>query len=109
MIGKNLQILRKKRGLTQKELADAIGLTREAVAAYESGRGHILDVTLISLAAALHASADQILGIKAQKTALKDVSLRITKRMKAIDSLPETTKKHILKTIDDSIKANRPA
>ena len=31
-IGKNLQIIRKRRGFTQKELGERIGLTREAIA-----------------------------------------------------------------------------
>jgi hypothetical protein len=68
--------------------------------------GHMLDVTIISIATVLHASADQILGIRPSKTAVKEVSLRLAKRMNAIEALPEVTKKHILKTLDDSIKAN---
>ena len=37
MIGKNLQILRKKKDLTQEALADLIGVARQTVAKWESG------------------------------------------------------------------------
>jgi transcriptional regulator with XRE-family HTH domain len=109
VIASQLKTLRKKRGFTQTELAMKIGLTQKAVAAYEAGRVRILDITLVDIARALHVSTDEILGMKPAKQAFKDISLRLVKRMNAIDSLPETTKKHILKTIDDSIKANNPA
>jgi transcriptional regulator with XRE-family HTH domain len=104
-IGGHLQMLRKKRGLTQKELAEKIGVTREAVAAYESERGHILDVTLINIASVLKTSSDELLGIKIPKRDTPAVSRRLMKRMAIIDSFPEPTKKHIIKILDDCIKA----
>ena len=109
MLGKNVQTYRKKRGLVQKELAEKIGVTREAVAAYESGRGRMVDVTLIDIAKALSVSTDELLGIKMTKSASKDMSLRLIKRMNAIDALPEPKKKHVLKVLDDTLKANSRA
>ena len=35
--GERLKYIRKNRKLTQKQLAECIGLTRQAIAAYESG------------------------------------------------------------------------
>jgi transcriptional regulator with XRE-family HTH domain len=108
LIAAHLKRLRKKNGLTQTALAEKIGLTQKAVAAYESARVRILDITLIDIARALRVSADEILGIKPSKNAV-EISLRLAKRMNAIEELPESAKKHILKTIDDSIKANKLA
>ena len=88
-------------------MAEKVGLTQNAIAAYEVGRVHIVDVTLVDLAKALNVSADELLGVKTTKTATKDMSLRLTKRMNAIDKLPEATKKRVLKTIDDCIVANK--
>lgn len=106
-IGKNLQNIRKKRGFTQAQLAAKIGVTRETITAYEAGRSHLLDTTLINLSKILKVSTDEILGLKKQKDDLPEVSLRLIKRLAIIDTLPEAIKKHIIKNIDDSIKANQ--
>jgi transcriptional regulator with XRE-family HTH domain len=105
IIGKCLQSIRKRRGLTQKELGEKIGLTREAVASYEAGRSHLMDTTLLDMAAALRVSVNAILGLERQ-TAETLVTRRWAKRMAVVESLPESVKKHILRTLDDVIKAN---
>jgi len=109
IIARQLKTLRKKQGLTQVQLAEKVGLTQNAIAAYEVGRVHIVDVTLVDLAKALKVSTDELLGVKTTKVQTKNMSLRLMKRMHAIDALPEPTKKYILKTIDDGIKANKRA
>jgi transcriptional regulator with XRE-family HTH domain len=106
LITQQLKTLRKKRGMTQVQLAEKIGLTQAAIASYESGRIRILDITLIDLAKALNVSTDELLGIKTAKTATKDMSLRLIKRMNAIDTLPEATKKYVIKFLDNTINAN---
>jgi len=104
-IGKNLRSIRKRRGLTQKELGEKIGLTREAIASYEAGRSHLTDITLLDMVAVLRVSIDEILGLKRQASEIP-ITRRWAKRMAIIESLPEPVKKHILRTLDDVIKAN---
>lgn len=105
VIGKNLQSIRKRRGLTQKELGDKIGLTRETVTSYEAGRSHLTDTTLIDIAAALRVSINEILGMERRATETP-ISIRWAKRIEIIESLPESIKKHVLRSLDDIIKAN---
>lgn len=100
-------MIRRRRGLTQKELGERIGLTREAVASYEAGRSRIMDNTLIDLATVLRVSADKILGLERLPDEASPIaSKRWGKRMAILESLPVTVRKHILRTLDDSIKAN---
>jgi transcriptional regulator with XRE-family HTH domain len=104
-IGKSLQSIRKRRGLTQKELGEKIGLTREAVASYESGRSNLVITTFLDIAAVLRVSVNKILGLERQAVEIT-ITRRWAKRMDIIESLPESVKKHILRTLDDVIKAN---
>jgi transcriptional regulator with XRE-family HTH domain len=104
-IGKSLQSIRKRRGFTQKELAEKIGLTREAVASYEAGRSNLMITTLLDIAAVLRVSVNEILGLKGQAVEIT-ITRRWAKRMDIIENLPESVKKHILRTLDDVIKAN---
>jgi len=105
-IGKRLQSIRKRRGLTQKELGEKIGLTREAIAAYEAGRSHLMDTTLLNMAAVLRVSISEILGFERKSSETPIINRRWAKRVAIIESLPESVKKHILRTLDDIIKAN---
>jgi transcriptional regulator with XRE-family HTH domain len=104
-IGKNLQSIRKRRGLTQKELGEKIGLTREAIASYEAGRSNLMITTLLDIATALRVTVNEILGLERQTVEIT-ITRRWAKRMEIIESLPESIKKHILRTLDDVIKAN---
>ena len=104
-IGKNLQSIRKRRGLTQNDLADKIGLTREAIAAYEAGRSHLIDTTLLEMSTVLRVSVNEILGLE-RRNDESPISRRWAKRMAIIEGLSEPVKKHILRTLDDVIKAN---
>jgi len=79
-------------------------MTREAITAYEAGKTHLADTTLMDLAAVLRVSVNEILGLETSET--PEISRRWAKRMEVIESLPESIKKHILRTLDDVIKAN---
>ena len=60
MICENIQILRKKRSLTQEALAEEVGVTRQTIAKWESGES-IPDLELACrLAAALDVSLDDL-------------------------------------------------
>ena len=105
IIGKNLQNIRKRRGFTQKELGDKIGLTREAVTSYEAGRSQLVITTLLDMVTVLQVPINEILDLECQGEKI-NITRRWAKRMDIIDSLPESNKKHILRTLDDVIKAN---
>ena len=104
-MGKRLQRARKKRGLTQKELGEKVGLSREAIASCESGRSHLMAATLADLSSALRVPVGEILGLE-HRAAETAMPRRWAKRMEIVETLPDSVKKHILRTLDDVIKAN---
>lgn len=74
MICENIQILRKKRSLTQEALAEEVGVTRQTIAKWESGES-IPDLELAGrLAAALDVSLDDL--THAPREELEDESLQ---------------------------------
>lgn len=60
--------LREERGLTQKELAEAIGVDRTAIAKYESGASGAKSEMLEKLANYFGVTTDYILGRTNEKT-----------------------------------------
>jgi len=105
-IGQRIARFRKTLGMTQKQLAEKIGIDRFLVSDYERGKIRLYDEMLARFAIALKVSTDELLGIKKNNYDKHIPSLRLMRRIYKIDILPENKKKAILKTIDDLIKAN---
>ena len=62
MLGKNIKVYRKNKGLTQEELAELLNITPQAVSKWESEAG-LPDVSMIiPLAKVLGISTDALLG-----------------------------------------------
>ncbi len=70
--GNRIKALRTEKHLTQKQLADQIGVAVSAVSSYESGARYPSYEVLIHLAGLFHVSTDYLLGLR-QRTEL-DVS-----------------------------------
>lgn len=61
--GEKLKSLRIEKKLTQKQVADRIGLAISAVSSYESGTRYPSYDVLVKLARIFHVSTDYLLGI----------------------------------------------
>ena len=74
MICENIQILRKKRNLTQEALAEMVGVTRQTIAKWESGES-APDLPLAGrLSAALDVTLDDL--VEAPREEFEDDSLK---------------------------------
>lgn len=79
LTAETIKTLREQRGLTQRELADAIGVTDKAVSKWESGRG-LPDVSLVEpLAASLGVSVAELLTGDVRKNANRAANLMRSK------------------------------
>lgn len=105
-IGQRITRIRKENGITQKELADLIGITQTLMSDYETGRVRIFADIVTRIAIALEVSTDLIHGIENFKVKNSNPNLRFFKRIKEIEKLPEARKKEILRTLDDLILAS---
>ena len=62
-MGEKLKSLRIEKKLTQKQIADRIGLAISAVSSYESGTRYPSYDVLVKLARIFHVSTDYLLGM----------------------------------------------
>ena len=105
--GSRIARIRKQRGFTQHELGERIGILHSLVSDYERGRLKINDEMIVRFSLALSVTTDELLGLREMETGENGhISLRVARRMKQIDELPEGRKKAILRTFDDLIRAN---
>jgi transcriptional regulator with XRE-family HTH domain len=105
IIGHRIARLRKDRGFTQTELADKIGIMHHLVSDYEKGKIRLYDEMVARFAIAMNVSTDEILGLRnGQKVGAKP-SLKIIRRMKALEGLPQSKQRTILDSLDLMIQS----
>lgn len=101
LIGENIRNARKKRGLTQEQLADKIGKNSNLLARYEQGKVKILAETLSKIATALNMSSSELLGenvpftkdfICQDETQIKDVEPTMAYWGTVIDNAAKVSK-----------------
>lgn len=105
-IGKTIAGIRKEKGISQVELSEMIGISQKLLSHYEIGRLHISAEIIIKIATALDVNTDNILIPDKKNNTKKQTNLRITRRMRELESFPEIKKKAILQVLDDLIRAN---
>ncbi len=66
----NLKIARERKGISQKELAEAIGVAKSTYSLYESGNREPNVQTIKKIADVLNVSADTLLGIDEEPTTI---------------------------------------
>ena len=107
--GLRLARFRKAAGLSQKELADRIGVAQPIISRYEKGQRKLYDDMLAELAAVLEITPNDILGITSSKTRdaeAASLSKRMVNRLKKIEQLPRRAQDHLIGMIDLAIKGN---
>ncbi|RAU97135.1 helix-turn-helix domain-containing protein [Paenibacillus sp. YN15] len=74
--GDKIALLREKRGLTQEDLANKIGISRASLSHYEKNRREPDYTTLTKLADFFHVSVDYLLGRTSEPTQVTDMAIR---------------------------------
>jgi len=101
-LGDKLTMLRKQKNLSQGELADKIGVSRDAIGKYE--RGDIMPTAdkAKKMADVLGVSLDFLMSDKAKEEAVTDKDMIY--RMQEIQKLPDNEKDKINSIIDAFIR-----
>ena len=103
--GQRLARLRKRRGYTQVELAEKIGIIQELVSSYERDKLRLHAELVIRFARALDVSTDELIGMKPSTGRSDPLPPKLRRRMLRIVGLKPNDQKALLKTIDMFLEA----
>lgn len=103
-IARRVRELRKRRGLTQVELAGKVGIDQTLLSTYERGTVRLHGAMVAALAKALRTTTDELLGLKEPKENGLIKDRRFLRRLERIDRLPRRKKDALLTTIDAFLK-----
>jgi transcriptional regulator with XRE-family HTH domain len=104
--GGRLVAIRKERGMTQVQLAEAIGAKQPAISYYESNSGHPAAPVLAQLADALDVTTDELLGLQARKRSLRSTKpsvppdlQRLWKQFQVVKDLSQRDQRTVIRLI----------
>ena len=100
--GKRLFALRKTRGLTQVQLAEALGTTQRVISYYETEAELPPSTAIIPLARVLEVSTDELLGLKpTEPNGNSSIQKqRLWKRFQKMDVLPTKDQRAVIRLIN---------
>jgi transcriptional regulator with XRE-family HTH domain len=110
--GERLAELRAERGITQGQLAEAIGSSQRAISHYETVAEYPPTAVVVQLAEALKVSTDELLGVKPLRVArtAEDPEVRhLWKKFQQVLSLPEKDRRAVIGLVNSlvSVKATQ--
>lgn len=101
LFGRRLQEIRKRRGLSQVEVAQRLGIHQSLISQYERGYLRLHGALLVRLAQILKTTPDEILSMKAADNGdAHTIDRRFLRRLQRVDKLSPHDKKLLLGTID---------
>lgn len=99
-LGKRVVTLRESRGMTQAELARALGVSQQALFAYEIGDRRISALVLERIAKLFKMSMDQLLGLTPDTTRKGRLSPKAMRHAERLQALPRTQQRFVVRIID---------
>jgi transcriptional regulator with XRE-family HTH domain len=99
--GERMAALRKAQGVTQVQLAETLGVSQQAITAYESGQRRVPISLLPSLANALGTTIEGVIGVDAKRSpAKRGPQPKIAQQLEQIRALPVTKQRMVAQMID---------
>ena len=98
-LGEAITTERKKRGITQSDLANNIGISSRVLCSYEKGTYRIPSETLATIAHHLGLSVSELVG-DIQTTDKRTLHVKLMQRFYKLESLPENERKTIVQVLD---------
>jgi transcriptional regulator with XRE-family HTH domain len=106
--GCRLHELRKQHGLTQDELAQALGVSQQTVFAYELGERRVTVLVLAKLAKVFDVPAEELMGMAMPRQRRQRRSVKILRHAERIQRLSKTQQRFVIKIIDVFLEQRAP-
>lgn len=105
--GERLAGLRKAQGLTQIQLAEQLGVSQQAVTAYESGQRRVPISMLPALAGTLGVTVEELIGTPARRGAGKrGPAPKLQRQLEQVSALPKAQQRFVMQMLDTVLQQN---
>ena len=106
-LSERIRFLRKKKGLNQGELAEAIGINPSHLSRLENGKYQPSVDALQRIAQALEVSVDYLLSEDTDEIEVRIENKSLSERLRLIDTLEEADQQALIQVIDSMLTKQR--
>ena len=99
-LGQRLTEARKARGMTQVELAEALGIAQQTLAHYEGGKVRVAVALLPPIAEILGVSVDDLIGTPTKRSGKRGPTPMLQRQIERLHQLPKSQQKVVLRMLD---------
>ena len=103
LFGKRIAELRKEQGLTQVQMAEALGVSQQQVASFEVGRRRVPISMLPPLAHALSVTVEELLG-ETPKTGKRGPAPKLQQKLQRVAQLSRSKQRFVLEMLDTALQ-----
>jgi transcriptional regulator with XRE-family HTH domain len=107
-LGQRISEQRRAQGITQVQLAEALGIAQQTMAHYEGGVSRIAVETLALLAQTLETTVEDLIGTRSKHSARKrGPAPKIQQQLEQIGRLPAAKQRAIAQVLDAMLQQHR--
>lgn len=106
--GARVANFRREQGMTQVQLADALGVSQQTVNAYEAGTRRVPVSMLPDLATTLAVSIEALIGVPSP-SGKRGPAPKLLQQVERIQRLPRSQQRFVMQMIDTALQASATA
>jgi transcriptional regulator with XRE-family HTH domain len=99
-LGQRITEARKAQGLTQTQVADALGIAQQTLAHYEGGKLRVAVALLPPLAQTLGVSVEELVGTPSKRAGKRGPTPKMQQQIERLSTLPKAQQQLVLKMLD---------
>ncbi len=107
--GARLAALRKAAGLSQAQLAQAVGIPQRTLSFYEREATYLPSTLLPDLARALGVTIEELIGVSGAKAGKRGPKSQLERQLEIVLTLPRQTQQKIMAVLDAFITQHKAA
>ena len=102
-LGQRIAAARKASGLTQVQLAEALGIAQQTLAHYEGGKLRVAVALLPPLARHLGLGVDELIGTPTRRNGKRGPAPRFQQQIERLSTLPQSKQRLVMQMLDGVI------
>ncbi len=99
-LGQRIAEARKAQGMTQVQLAEALGIAQQTLAHYEGGKLRVAVALLPPLAQILGVGVDELIGAPAKRTGKRGPTPKLQQQIERLSDLPQAKQRVVMEMLE---------